>query len=161
LLVHNTCSYAGSFSFLLPLQQHGLAVHGVVKGADGAIAAAAAEEQLEPPAEELLAAGRKPDDDDDIFGDAGTDYEPTVKKDKAAEAAEREARKGGYFGEDLHADLPPLPKDGAEINFFCKLPSFSWCVVGVCNVRWYAYTLLSPRRRSRGSVGRYARSCGR
>lgn len=58
------------------------------------------------------------DDDDDIFGDVGTDYVPTIKdkermQQKAAAAAEA-ARRGGYFGggEDLHADLPPLPKEG-------------------------------------------------
>lgn len=76
--------------------------------------AAEAKEQLEAAVEQPPAAAPKPEDDGDIFGDAGTDYEPTVKKDKAAEQGPQGAQRGGYFGEDLHADLPPLPKPGAE-----------------------------------------------
>lgn len=126
------------------LQQHGIALAGQLKsqaggeqqagcssgagagvgpGADGssgpasqerpAAAVAAAEGAPPPP---------PPDQDDDIFGDAGTDYVPTVKdkermQQKAAAAAEA-ARRGGYFGgrEYLHADLPPLPKDGGRVG---------------------------------------------
>ncbi len=115
------------------LQQHGIALAGQLKGqaggepqarsgpaangssgpasqeGDAAAAAAAAEGAPPPP---------PADDDDDIFGDVGTDYVPTIKdkermQQKAAAAAEA-ARRGGYFGggEDLHADLPPLPKEG-------------------------------------------------
>ena len=51
---------------------------------------------------------------------SGTDYAPTVKDEKkraaaaAAAAANGGERRGGYFGagEDLHADLPPLPAEG-------------------------------------------------
>lgn len=102
-------------------------------GGPGASSAAAPEEQQQrsaqagaapPPPQPPLPA----DEDDDIFGDAGTDYQPTIKdrerlarKTEAAAEAEAaaaaEGQRGGYFGEggaDLHADLPPLPRDGTS-----------------------------------------------
>ena len=103
------------------LQQHGIQVHGKLKHPT---AAAAFDAGVEGEGDPQRPVARQPappvDEDDDIFGDAGTDYQPTVKdKQRAAAAAAAaevaEQRRGGYFGqqEDLHADLPPLPKDGA------------------------------------------------
>lgn len=110
------------------LQQHGIALQGQLKHQqDGAAGAPSPGRQGGNAGEQPQGGGAGPppkpvDDDDDIFGDAGTDYEPTIKdeKKKAAAAAAVESggqQRGGYFGgaaEDLHADLPPLPADGEE-----------------------------------------------
>ncbi|KAL4420939.1 hypothetical protein ABPG77_001422 [Micractinium sp. CCAP 211/92] len=109
------------------LQQHGIALQGQLKHQqDGAAGAPSPGGQGDSAQQQPQGGGAaqppKPvDDDDDIFGDAGTDYEPTIKdeKKKAAAAAAAEGggqQRGGYFGgsaEDLHADLPPLPADDA------------------------------------------------
>ncbi len=109
------------------MQQHGIALQGQLKHQqDGAAGAPSPGGQGDSAQQQPQGGGAaqppKPvDDDDDIFGDAGTDYEPTIKdeKKKAAAAAAAEGggqQRGGYFGgsaEDLHADLPPLPADGA------------------------------------------------
>ncbi|EFN50558.1 hypothetical protein CHLNCDRAFT_136594, partial [Chlorella variabilis] len=123
-------------------QRHGIALQGAVRhppappggaaaqpGAGaGAAAEAGAEAGLGPeegPQRPPAAAAAAGEDDDDIFGDAGTDYQPTVKdKARAAAAAaaaeqqqqqQGQARRGGYFGAgaeaELHADLPPLPAE--------------------------------------------------
>ena len=105
------------------LQQHGIQVHGQLKNQAAPAAAAAAAVEEENAGEQQRPAARQAaapvDEDDDIFGDAGTDYQPTVKDKQraaaaAAAAAVAEQRRGGYFGqqEDVHADLPPLPRDG-------------------------------------------------
>ena len=118
------------------LQQHGIALAGQLKGhgaegpaSRGGAGAAGANGSSGPASQEEDAAVAAaaaadapplpPAEDDDIFGDVGTDYVPTIKdkermQQKAAAAAAEAGRRGGYFGdgEDLHADLPPLPKDG-------------------------------------------------
>ena len=145
------------------LQQHGIALAGQLKGQAAPEQAGSADRgaggslgQVEGPA---AAAGVPPqppapaDEDDDIFGDAGTDYVPTVKDKErmqqkaAAAAAEAEAgaRRGGYFGggeEDLHADLPPLPKEGGWAG---------WRGVMVHQGRWWeeACTAACGRWRAR------------
>lgn len=111
------------------LQQHGIALQGQLKhqqgGTDGKPAAgrtggSADDRQHDGSVGQPL---KPADDDDDIFGDAGTDYQPTIKDEKKKKAAAAAAtagdgqRHGSYFGgaiADLHADLPPLPTDGEE-----------------------------------------------
>lgn len=110
------------------LHQHGIAVSGSLRQqpVEQHLQAALQQEQQEP-------GPRQPvDDDEDIFGDAGRDYAPTLPKraagavaavEEGGEATAEGGRKGGYFGgENLAADLPPLPGEagptrlpGAEV----------------------------------------------
>ncbi|KAL4452787.1 hypothetical protein ABPG75_008449 [Micractinium tetrahymenae] len=109
------------------LQQHGIALQGQLKHQEGSAGGAPSPGEQGgnvPEQQQGGGAGQPPkpvNEDDDIFGDAGTEYEPTIKdeKRKAAAAAAADGggqRRGGYFGggeDDLHADLPPLPADDA------------------------------------------------